>query len=101
MHQCLWLSILQMNISVLGFMSMSSLELLTAKGLTKTPIFWGNAIRGKSAAIACGDLEGEALAIKKCTALPILTRVPCHRLPSRVRALDGNSVDIPNTSNIG
>ena len=54
---------------------------MARKGLAEGPASWCNIFRDDGAAVAGGDLEGEALSIEKRVALPILTPVSGHWLP--------------------
>lgn len=70
------------------------LKLPTFKGLSELPTRWCRVVAGDGPAIACGDLEREALAIEVGVALPVLAPVPGHGLPPCPRPFDGHRVHV-------
>lgn len=60
-----------------------------------------NIVARDGLAVAGGHLEGEALPVEEGVALPILTPVSRHCLPSGLRPLDSHRVDVACASHIG
>ena len=71
------------------------------EGLPELPPGRHDVVASESPPIACGDLEGEALSIKVCIALPVLAPVLRHRLPPSLGSLDGHSMHIASTRDVG
>ena len=65
------------------------LELSPIEGLPKRPVGWSCIVGDYSVAIAGSDLEGEGLTIQVIVALPVLSPVSGHCLPTGFRAFDG------------
>ncbi|MCO5555039.1 hypothetical protein L7F22_008579 [Adiantum nelumboides] len=76
-------------------------ELLSAEGLAESPIGGGHVIGGEGAAIAGGDLEGEALPVQSRVALPVLPPVAAHGLPAAAGALDRDRVHVAHAAHVG
>ena len=77
------------------------LELAALEGLAELPAGVGDVVAGDGAAVAGGDLEGEALAVEERVALPVLTPVPRHGLPPGARPLDGDGADVAGAGHVG
>jgi hypothetical protein len=77
------------------------LELASFVGLSELPPGRRGVHAGDGAAVAGGDLEGEALAVEERVALPVLAPVAGHRLPPRPGALDGDGAHVAGAGNVG
>jgi len=77
------------------------LELGALEGLAELPARRRDAVAGDGAAVAGGDLEGEALAVEERVALPVLAPVPGHGLPPGAGALDGDGLHVPGAGHVG
>ena len=73
----------------------------TCEGLSKLPIGGDDIVAGDGSSVAAGDLEGEGLAIEVGVALPVLSPVPGHGLPTGLGPFDGHRVNISRTGNVG
>lgn len=78
-----------------------NLKLASCEGLPELPPGWYGIVACDGTAIAGGDLEREALAVKVRVALPVLAPVPRHCLPGSARSLDRNSIYVTGTGHIG
>lgn len=76
-------------------------ELSTTKGLAEGPTSRSNVVGHHTSAVACCDLEREALAIEVAVALPVLAPVSGHWLPSGPGTLDHHRMHISSTSHVG
>lgn len=74
---------------------MASLE-----GLAELPPGGRDVVAGDGAAVAGGDLEGEALAVEVRVALPVLAPVLGHCLPPRARPLDRHRAHVPDPAHV-
>ncbi|RRT42883.1 hypothetical protein B296_00044776 [Ensete ventricosum] len=80
---------------------MEELKLYSFEGLAELPIGGHDIVAGDGPAVAGGDLEGEALAIEICVALPVLAPVPGHDLPPGPGALDGDRTHVAGARHVG
>jgi len=71
------------------------------KCLAELPICRSDVIGSDGSPIAGGDLERESLPIQIGVALPILSPVAGHCLPTSVGSFDGNRLHIACTSYVG
>lgn len=76
-------------------------ELATSESLAKGPGGGSHIVGDNAAAVACGDLEGESLAVEVAVALPVLPPVPRHRLPRRPGPLDRHGAHVPGPGDVG
>jgi hypothetical protein len=76
----------------------NGLKLQSFKCLAELPICRSDVIGSDGSPIAGADLEGESLPIQIGVALPILSPVAGHCLPTSVGTFDGNRFDIACTS---
>ena len=77
------------------------LDLASFEGLAEPPACWGGVVADDGAAVAEGDLEGEALAVEVGVALPVLSPVAGHGLPPGAGALDGDGLHVPGAGDVG
>lgn len=75
---------------------MASLE-----GLAELPAGRHDIVAGESPSVAGGDLEGEALAVEVCIALPVLPPVLRHGLPPGLRPLHRHRMHVAGPTDIG
>lgn len=72
----------------------------SGESLAEGPTSRGGVVGNNSAAVAGGDLKGEALAVEISVALPVLAPVSGHGLPGCPRPLDGDRVYVTRTSHV-
>ncbi|KAL4379001.1 hypothetical protein GQ457_02G029010 [Hibiscus cannabinus] len=77
------------------------LELPSRESLVECPIHGSHVIGGDHATIACCDLKRVCLTIHVGVALPILTPIARHHLPTSFRPFNGEQHCTSSTSNIG
>jgi hypothetical protein len=77
------------------------LELAAFVGLAELPAGRRDVVAGDGAAVAGGDLEGEALAVEERVALPVLAPVAGHGLPPGAGALDGDGPHVADAGHVG
>jgi hypothetical protein len=76
-------------------------ELLSRVGLAKRPVRGSHIVGDHRSSVAGCDLERQDLTIKVRVALPVLSPVPGHGLPTCFRAFNRHSNSITSSTNIG
>lgn len=75
-------------------------EVLPGVGLPELPIGGRHVDRGRGAAVAADDSEGECLADEVRVGLPVLSPIPAHCHPLRVRSLDEHALDVAGPGDV-
>ncbi|KAB8084081.1 hypothetical protein EE612_006543, partial [Oryza sativa] len=76
-------------------------ELAALEGLAELPAGRHDVVAGDGAAVADGDLEGEALAVEVGVALPVLAPVAGHGLPPGAGPLDRHGLHVAWAGHVG
>ncbi|KAG5558127.1 hypothetical protein RHGRI_008146 [Rhododendron griersonianum] len=69
--------------------------------MSKSPVRGCHVVGGYGPSVACGDLNGEALANHVSITLPVLPPVLCHDLPPCVGPHDRCRLDIAGAGHVG
>jgi len=95
--RCFCVTLGQLNLDA----DKNDLKLNSFKCLAELPICRSDVIGSDDSPIASADLEGESLAIQIGVALPILSPVAGHCLPTSVGTFDRNCLHIACASYVG